>query len=384
MRLLIKNTLVAVALCVALSGLDTAAQDVVTTERVRVGTLVPDEGPLSEMGSAMKDVLTAYFAEMNNRGGINGRKVELLVGRSGLKKLLADGVFAMVGGLTAGADTESVNATKKSGVVWIGPSTLLPQNDASINPSIYYLTPGVQEQSRALVEFIASKPDFRDAAVHIIQGEGELFAEASDGVDYEAKKRGWMRIQKTVLNGQEFDARATASRLKQSGVGTVFLFAGSGTDVSFMKAAEELAWSPTIASIGAFASQALRTTMPKPLAGKFWLAFPSVPGDLTSDASSELQTLSQKHNFKLRHLGAQLSALASARVFTEVARAAGPELTRERFRKTLEGVRDFSTGVTPKITFSPNRRVGALGAYVLGINPQTREYVQAGSWIPLH
>ncbi len=39
-------------------------------DSIKVGTVVPSSGPLAETGAAMRDVLAAYFAEVNSRGGV--------------------------------------------------------------------------------------------------------------------------------------------------------------------------------------------------------------------------------------------------------------------------------------------------------------------------
>jgi len=55
-------------------------------------------------------------------------------------------------------------------------------------------------------------------------------------------------------------------------------------------------------------------------------------------------------------------------------------LSREKLVTALEGLYEYDTGVTPGITFGPNRRVGAMGAYVLSIDPAKREFISNG-WV---
>ncbi len=45
--------------------------------------------------------------------------------------------------------------------------------------------------------------------------------------------------------------------------------------------------------------------------------------------------------------------------------ACGKDLSRERLVTALEGLYEYETGLMPKITYGPNRRIGALGAYVV-------------------
>ncbi|HYH84730.1 MAG TPA: hypothetical protein VEX60_04555 [Pyrinomonadaceae bacterium] len=45
-----------------------------TESSIKVGALLPAKGALADTGAAMKDVLAAYFAEFNERGGVYNRK----------------------------------------------------------------------------------------------------------------------------------------------------------------------------------------------------------------------------------------------------------------------------------------------------------------------
>jgi ABC-type sulfate/molybdate transport systems ATPase subunit len=60
------------------------------------------------------------------------------------------------------------------------------------------------------------------------------------------------------------------------------------------------------------------------------------------------------------------------------------DLSRERLILSLESLYEYETGVTPPIIFGPNRRVGAAGAYILTINPETKEFSEVGGWVKAH
>ena len=89
----------------------------------------------------MGDVLQAYFAEINTRGGIYNRKIELRVMHGDTKSIVSnvkrlideEHVFAIVSGLTAGADDGVAALTQEKEVPFVGPSTLLPQRRLPLN-----------------------------------------------------------------------------------------------------------------------------------------------------------------------------------------------------------------------------------------------------------
>jgi ABC-type branched-subunit amino acid transport system substrate-binding protein len=102
---------------------------------------------------------------------------------------------------------------------------------------------------------------------------------------------------------------------------------------------------------------------------------------LTPAGLAELSALRDRYKLTARHTASQLSALAAAKVFVEALKRAGQDLTREKLVTALEGLYDYDTGLTPRLTFGPNRRVGAAGAYLVTVNPDTRDFAPAGGWV---
>src|SRR5207249_55414 len=74
-RSLSRCLLIAVLFCCALSA---HAVDGVTDTSIRLGMSSPFSGPTGAYGRAMKEGIEACFAAVNARGGIEGRKLELV------------------------------------------------------------------------------------------------------------------------------------------------------------------------------------------------------------------------------------------------------------------------------------------------------------------
>ena len=49
-------------------------------------------------------------------------------------------------------------------------------------------------------------------------------------------------------------------------------------------------------------------------------------------------------------------------------------MSRAALIRALEDLKDFKTGVVPPLSFGPNRRVGARGSFIVGIDPVNRQY----------
>ena len=109
-----------------------------------------------------------------------------------------------------------------------------------------------------------------------------------------------------------------------------------------------------------------------------FLAFPTVPSDISNEAGAEFRALQEKYKFPARHLAAQLSAFAAAKVLVEGLTRAGRDLNREKLITALDSLYEYETGVTPRLTFGPNRRVGAAGAHIVTFDAAKKELTSLG------
>jgi len=360
-----------------------------TETTITVGTILPKDGAFAEIGAAMKDVLTAYFAGINDKGGIYNRRIMLqtidaqpdaAATAANMKKHVDNGeLFAFVSGLSAGSDKELAAVTRETEIPLIGPVTLLTQVNAQDNRNLFYLLPGASQQARALVNFAAGKPELKKSPLAIIHSENELALAAAVAVEDQARKSGWTTVSKKALANDRFDAAALAGALKAEGVQTVFFLSANGEE-AFISAAAAANWTPHVFLLGALSRKDLVKTVPLSFKDHVFLSFPSVPGDVGPEGLAELRALEEKYKFAPRHITSQLNAYAAAKIFTEGLKRAGRDLSREKLITALEGLYQYDTGVTPSITFGPNRRVGAMGAYVLSIDPAKREFISSG-WV---
>jgi ABC-type branched-subunit amino acid transport system substrate-binding protein len=117
--------------------------------------------------------------------------------------------------------------------------------------------------------------------------------------------------------------------------------------------------------------------------GKVFLAFPASPSDESAAAVRELARLREAAGTAVRSRASQASAVVDAAILLEGLKRAGRALSREKLVESLEALHSFETGLSPPVTFGPDRRIGALGAHVVRVDPAGKAFVRAGGWIPL-
>lgn len=356
---------------------------------VRIGTVIPADGPLVEAGQAAKSALAAYFEEANSQGGLFNRKLELKVietpsdatGRkAATERFIRDQhIFAMAGAFIAGADKEMTALVASEEVPLVGPFSLTPRVGFPVNRQVFYIFSGLAEQSRAMVVAAAQRPT-ANRNVALVYTESESNTEAAEALSDECSKSNLNAVVKSSFTRGRFDASKIVFETSKSEAGAIF-FLGTGTEaVGFMKEAERLSWLPDIFMPGSLAGREILDA-PATFKGKLFLSFPTLPGDHTEAGIAEYRALAEKYKLSQKHLAAQFTALCAARILVEGLKLAGRDLSREKLISALEGLYELETGLTPRITFGANRRVGAMGAYLVAVDPEKKEFIPASGWI---
>ena len=371
-----------------LKRIDTDLDPGLTETSVTVGLVLPSSGALAEVGAAMKDVVAAYFDNINNRGGIFSRKIELKVADAGTGGAAIptaaqnfarkEQVFAFVSGLSAGSDPQLAALARTEEIPIVGPSTLLPHLENPANKYLFYLLPGVSEQAMSLVNYAASQPELKRAGTALVYSDTMLGNAAGNAAAEQARKAGLAITKRVVFKSDNFDARAIVRELKTSNVESLFFF-GEGKEQSLLLTEATAAnWSPNLFFLGTLSGRDFSAISQPESKNKIFLAFPTVPSDVSSEGAAEFRALLEKYKIAPRHTAAQLSAFAAARVFVEGLTRAGRDLNREKFINALDTLYEYDTGVTPRVTFGPNRRVGAAGAHIVTFDPSKKEFTTLG------
>ncbi len=358
---------------------------------IKIGLLSPKQGALAEMGRAIQAVVAAYFAEVNSQGGIYNRKLELKVAETGataaetttgFTRLVKDeGVFAVTSAMIAGADREVATLAQTSEVPLVGPFTLYPPASVPVNRQVFYLLSGVEDQSRALVNFAAQKfPGKSAQRAAVVYPVSEVNAGVADAIIAQGQKAGWSAPLKTTYARGQFDAATLAAGLSAKGVNSLF-FLGTGDDLGALLAvADKLKWTPAIYLPGATTGADILAA-PASFKEKIYLSFPTVPADFTPAGQHGFRALAVKYQLPADHVAAQIAAYVSAQLLVEGLKRAGRDLSREKLIVALEGLYEYETGLTHALTYGPNRRTGAAGAYIVSVDVEKREFIPVGGWV---
>jgi ABC-type branched-subunit amino acid transport system substrate-binding protein len=356
----------------------------VSEDRVQVATLLPLNGPVGETGQAMAQVMQAKFSEINEKGGIFGRKIDLLVVPLGSspdasiqnmeKALDAEGVFAVVGAYSVGLDEALLGLMRKDHVPLVGPFTLDP-GDAFLDAAAFYLYPGLSEQAGVLAEQALSQGAAPGTVAvagpaskridPLVKGASDRIRKAEGGPDPIIER----------YADEEFDAAALAEGIGDS---EALIFFGSHTELeALLGVLSKLDRAPRIYLLSSLLAKPLFDA-PAAFDQRMFIAYPTLSSDVTQRGREEYQLLAETYSLPHEHVQAQLAALAAAKLLVEGLRRAGRTLSRVRLVEGIEDLYEFKTGVTPPLTYGPNRRIGALGAHIVVVDLANKRYAPLG------
>jgi len=361
-------------------------------EVIQLGTLLPLDGPLESVGLSMRSVLDAYFANINDEGGIHGRRIELVVGEYAADSLQGgwnardflqkETVFALVGSYLSGIEKEVAALAEEQEVPMIGPFTQSPDDGEGLYRYSFYLLGGLSQQARVLARHAATEllPD--SARLAIIHPNGAVYEAAAKSVQAQSAAKDWGPVRTSSYQAPYFDAVDAARFLQQENINTVIFFGAANDLRRLADEAGRLNWKLDLMLPGVFASKGM-FEFPAAFEGRVFLGYSTMPADHTEKGVHDFEKLHADHDLGYQHSTAQISVFVAAGILVEGLKRAGRELSRERLINELEGLSAFQAGLMPPISYNATRRIGALGGYVVALDLQEKKFAKASKWIEL-
>jgi len=333
---------------------------------VSIGVMLPPTDKMPELANAIRGILDAYAADVNQAGGIFGRSLELrfdeapsdparqpAVLRDFIRR---EQLFALTASYLVHAEQSSSRVLEEERTPCIGPFVEVPWMGASGNPYLFYLDGGLTEEIESLASWAARRQGTE--GIVLILGNGNAPIEGRAEASF--REHGWKAVQ--VWHGGDFPPASVVLCLNRE----------TGAAV---KRAALLSSHPLILIPGSIELPSIMD-LPGAAEGRVALAFSWLPGD-EREGTELYRKLAGAHKLSSAQLRSQLLALASIRTLVEGLQRGGQELSREILVRALEGLYQFRTGITPPLTFGPGRRVGSKSERILLAFPRTRSFIPA-------
>lgn len=211
-KLLLAAALVAALLC---------GSAAIAADTVKIGLMAPITGAFASEGQDMKKILDLMVEELNKVGGINGKKVELIVEDDGstprsaataASRLVAAGVPAVVGTYGSAVTQASQDIYDEAGVVQIGTGSTSIQLTATGKKRFFRTCPRDDEQGRVAVETLHKLGYKKVAILHDNSAYAKGLADEAKQI-IEAKKSADIVFFDALLPGER-DYSAILTKIK--------------------------------------------------------------------------------------------------------------------------------------------------------------------------
>jgi len=319
----------------------------VTDTQILLGSHLPLSGLAAAWGVDLKAGMDAYFAYVNDNGGVNGRKIKLIVGDDQYtgpmaaevtRKLVEqDKVFAMMGGLGTQAQSAVWKYLEANGV----PDMFLLTGETKFTDPVVksrfgflvdYLT-----EAKILGKYIAD--NFAGKKLGIIAQNDEFGHEGEQGIR-EGVKDANMDVVVEYYEETQGDLIAQVQRLKNENVDVIAAYTMPVQVASVIKGAHEtLSWNVPIVITGVDAVEVVAQLAGlNNIEGTVSVVFGHQVFEKDVPGVAQHWEIMAKYAPGVKPTNLTSVGATIAEAMTTILEETGPDLTREKFLDTAESM----------------------------------------------
>jgi acyl-CoA hydrolase len=331
----------------------------VTANTIRLGTFCDLSGPNAAIGLAALRGYSACYEHANRWGGVDGRRIELIVEDDGfdpartrmaVEKLVEkDGVFAIVSPLGTVTNLAVLETLLERQVPVVSPHSGLSVWSTPLKHTYFALQPSYRVEGRLLAQYTLDELEPERIAVLAVDDQ---FGQEGVTAFAEELARAGMEPVTTVTHSsgesapEKWVAELTAS---EPDLVLIYTYVKPATDLLLAAHAADfrpdwlgsyvLSGPDLFQFAGTEATHGLRAT--------------SYPAGPRYHRGERLFLKAMEHKFGDEAPGTHSRiGYAAAQLVVEGLKRAGPDLTRDGFIAALEGLEDWTGGLLPPISYS--------------------------------
>ena len=365
-----------------------AAEPGLSAKEIKLGYSGPLTGSAGQVYGKLPGAMKAYFDHINANGGVNGRKIKLVVRDDKYLPTLAatqttnlvlnDKVFALVGALGTATHSKAYVAAQlaKNNVPDLFVNTGFSGfANATKYPTAFTILPSYAMEAKIMAKFIKDTPTLAPQASFLIAQDDEFGVDGVNG--FKLAGHSFTAAPTLYPQGGLSAALAEGALTKLSAVPgkpVLVLFGTTDSTATILKAAEKLSlvskFNWIAGSVGGDANTLLALGVkPATINGALAASFFPDAKDATDPYVSEFMKINTKYNKGVSFDNVVLQGMNSAMLTVQSLRAAGKNLTRAGLIKAIEskGASFASAGLVP-LNYSATSRVGYNGYWFGQLN----------------
>ena len=384
-----KNLKTAAALFTAACALGAAPLALAQTQGVSkseivLGTEQDLSGPIVAFSKQLKNAMELRVEEINAAGGINGRKIRLIVEDHGYdpkKAVLAtqklvqkDKIFAMIGLIGTAPALAAMPILFDKNILNLFPITAAREMYEPLHRLKYSIAATYYEQVRASIKHMVKTKGYKKVCT--LYQDDDFGLEVLRGAEAGLKEVNMTLTERTTYKRGATDFSSQVARMKDAGCDLVVLGTIIRETIGSIGTARKLGWN-----VDFMGTSASYTDLIHKLGGPAMNGFYStntVNNPYIDDASKNVRDWALKYKDKYKEDPTVFSVYGAQviDIFARVAEKAGPNLTTDTFVNAIEGFsmpRDMFGG--DAISFSKTKHLGS--------NRARLSQIVNGKWTPI-
>ena len=322
----------------------------VTKTTILIGQSSPFSGTNKELGDDIREGLQAYFKQVNDAGGVNGRSIELVAlddandakraGENARILIEQRGVLALIGYASATLSLPALPFAEKGKVAFIGPFTGAEPMRA-FRRNVYNIRASYADELEKIVDFYTTTGMKKFSIIHYDDAIGK---ENLAAVETALTRRGLKPASIGTLKRNQTDLGAAVSDVVKVSPDVVIATTLYKTTGDFIKASRLAGATAQFASTSFVGASALASELGDQGTGvvvaQVVPPYARTSVQIVREYQAAMEKLLGKKDFSFT----SLESFIGAKVLVEAIRRSGANPTREGLMKTLDSMQNFNVG----------------------------------------
>ena len=364
--------IIAAALALGATGASAQSQGV-TDKEIVIGSMQDLSGPIVAFSKQLKLGMEMRVDEINAAGGINGRKLKLVVEDHGYdpkKAVLAtqklvqkDKIFAMIGTIGTAPSLASMPILFDKNVPHLFPLTAAREMYEPVHRLKWSFAATYFDQIRSGVKYLAKQKGSKKVCT--LYQDDDFGLEVMRGAEAGLKEIGLQLAERTTYKRGATDFSSQVAKMKDAGCDLVVLGTIIRETIGAIGTARKLGWNVDMLGSSAAYTELIHKLGGPAMNGFYATNTINVP--YLDDASKNVRDWGQRYKERAKEDPAVFSVYGYQVVdlFAQIATKAGPKLTTDSFIGALESftsTRDMFGA--DAMSFSKTKHLGSNRARV--------------------
>jgi branched-chain amino acid transport system substrate-binding protein len=341
-----------------------AAENGVTNDKVVLGQAAVFSGPAAQLGIQMRNGIKAYLDDVNKKGGVHGRKIELVteddryepaVAPGMTKKLIEEHkVFALIGYVGTPTGVVHLPVLTQAKVPLVGMFTGAEALRVPFNRYVFHVRASYYDETDKIVEQVVSIGGKNIAVFY----QNDAYGQAGlKGVEIATQKRNMKISMLGTVERNTVKVEEAVAKIHAAKPDAVVMIGAYTSCAEFIRQMKKAGSAATFYNVSFVGSKALSDALGKDGVGVAISQVVPYPWGAAVPVVKEYQAMAKNAGFTDYNFSA-MEGFLSAKVAVEGLKRAGKNLTREGYIAAMEKMQDVDIGGF-YVSYSPTNHAGS-------------------------